>query len=111
VVRIHAQHRQRHHARLGRHRKQRQWYDTSGGWPFLYPGEIPLVGDFNGDGRDDIAVCTRGATADAYVALSTGRGFARQTLWHGDFCAGTAVPKGGDVNGEALVETIDTTKA
>jgi hypothetical protein len=84
----------------------REWYDTSGGWPFFYPGEIPLVGDFNGDGRDDIAVCTRGATADAYVALSTGRGFARQTLWHGDFCAGTAVPKAGDVNGDGKADLV-----
>jgi hypothetical protein len=64
------------------------------------------VGDFNGDGRDDIAVCTRGATADAYVALSTGRGFARQTLWHGDFCAGTAVPKVGDVNGDGKADLV-----
>ena len=34
------------------------------------PFEIPLTGDFNGDGKDDIAAFTRGATADVYVALA-----------------------------------------
>ena len=47
-----------------------KWHDY-----FAVGSEIPAVGDFNGDGRDDIATFTRGATGDVYVALSNGSGF------------------------------------
>ena len=70
---------------------------------FCVDNEIPLVGDFDGDGRDDIATCTRGALADVYVALSTGSGFAGLgVLWSNDFCAGDALPMVGDFNGDGV---------
>ncbi|GAA3398712.1 FG-GAP repeat domain-containing protein [Cryptosporangium minutisporangium] len=59
-------------------------------------GAVPGIGDFNGDGRDDVAAFTRGGRADIYVALSTGRGF-RQTpaRWHEYFAAATEIPQPG----------------
>ena len=42
-----------------------KWHDN-----FCFGTEVPLVGDFNGNGRDDVAAFTRGSTGNAYVALS-----------------------------------------
>jgi hypothetical protein len=54
---------------------------------FAYGTEIPGVGDFNGDGKDDIVTFTRGSTADVYVALSDGRRFnGTGERWHDSFC-------------------------
>ncbi|GHJ41748.1 hypothetical protein Sm713_73570 [Streptomyces sp. TS71-3] len=44
-----------------------KWHDH-----FAQGGEIPLTGDFDGDGREDAVTFTRGEAADAYVALSDG---------------------------------------
>ncbi len=57
-----------------------KWHD----W-FCLPGEFPYVGDFNGDGRDDIVVFTKGTTNDVYVALSDGTRFMPSTRWHDYF--------------------------
>jgi hypothetical protein len=68
---------------------------------FAFHNEIPLVGDFNGDGKDDIATFTRGAAADVFVALSTGSGFSGTTVkWHDWFAAHSEVPAVGDFNGD-----------
>src|SRR5262249_34740718 len=73
-----------------------KWHDN-----FCFGTEIPLVGDFNGDGKDDIATCTRGSTGDVYVALSTGSGFVGTGWkWHDNFCFGTEIPLVGDFNGD-----------
>ncbi|SES47801.1 RHS repeat-associated core domain-containing protein [Actinokineospora terrae] len=73
-----------------------KWHDG-----FAGGNDIPLVGDFNGDGRDDIATATRGTDASVYVALSDGTQFGpTQTKWHASFAAGTAMPAVGDVNGD-----------
>ncbi|MEV4412781.1 S8 family serine peptidase [Catellatospora sp. NPDC049609] len=69
----------------------RQWHP----W-FAAGNEIPVVGDFNGDGRADIATFTRGATGHVYVALSDGAKFGASTLWHDRFAFGAAVPMVGD---------------
>ena len=53
----------------------RQWHDN-----FAFGTELPRVGDFNGDGRADIATFTGGTGADVYVALSSGSLF-RQDRW------------------------------
>jgi V8-like Glu-specific endopeptidase len=62
--------------------------------------ETPAVGDFNGDGKDDIATFTLGTTGDVYVALSDGTKFGASTLWHGDFGFGAEQPYVGDFNGD-----------
>ncbi len=68
---------------------------------FCIGDETPLVGDFNGDGRDDIATCTRGTAPKVYVALSGGSSFqGTAVLWHENFCPGNAIPLVGDFNGD-----------
>lgn len=66
----------------------------------------PAVGDFNGDGRDDIAVFTRGTTADVFVHLSTGVGFGAFALWHGSFGFNFEIPAIGDVDGNGRDDII-----
>jgi len=73
-----------------------KWHDHFG-----LASEIPLTGDFNGDGRDDVATFTRGTTADVYVAISTGTRFAGDGVkWHDHFAVGAEVPRIGDFNGD-----------
>lgn len=90
----------------------REWYDTTANGPFMEGGgltlakQVPLVGDFNGDGLDDIAVCARGTDADVHVALNTGSSFAARTKWHDDFCPGAAIPKAGDVDGDGKADVV-----
>jgi hypothetical protein len=73
-----------------------KWHDA-----FCFGSETPLVGDFNGDGRDDIATFTRGTTGDVFVALSTGSGFTGTGWkWHNQFCYGSELPLIGDFNGD-----------
>ncbi|MGW7289731.1 FG-GAP repeat domain-containing protein [Streptomyces sp. NPDC054847] len=53
---------------------------------FAPAGEFPYVGDFDGDGRDDIVTFTRTPEADVYVALSNGSdGFVQGAKWHDHF--------------------------
>ncbi|MBE8525890.1 VCBS repeat-containing protein [Amycolatopsis sp. H6(2020)] len=78
-------------------------FGTSSAWhtDFGYNAELPYVGDFNGDGKDDIAVFTRGATGDVYVALSDGTKFVGSGVkWHDYFSVGGEVPAVGDFNGD-----------
>jgi hypothetical protein len=73
-----------------------KWHDH-----FCIDSEIPLVGDFNGDGKDDIATFTRGANADVFVALSDGTKFnGTGVKWHGHFCIDSEIPLVGDFNGD-----------
>jgi hypothetical protein len=73
---------------------------------FALDSEIPLVGDFNGDGKDDIATFTRGASygpGQVYVALSTGTSFVgTSTMWDTNFGYGTEPPAVGDFNGDGM---------
>ncbi len=73
-----------------------RWHDY-----FAAGEEIPLTGDFDGDGRTDIVTFTRGEPADVYVALSTGSGFGAGTRWHDHFATGTEIPAVGDFNGDS----------
>ncbi|GAA1405154.1 hypothetical protein GCM10009662_34880 [Catellatospora coxensis] len=52
---------------------------------FCTAGEFPFLGDFNGDGKDDIIVFTKGSLNDVYVGLSTGTGFLGGAKWHDFF--------------------------
>ncbi|MGI5499271.1 FG-GAP repeat domain-containing protein [Lentzea sp. CA-135723] len=73
-----------------------KWHDNFG-----FGTETPLVGDFNGDGKDDIATFTQGNTGDVFVALSTGSGFSGTSVkWHDWFSIGNEVPLAGDFNGD-----------
>src|SRR5262245_36908855 len=83
-----------------------KWHDN-----FSFGNEIPLVGDFNGDGKDDIATFTRGSTGDVYVALSTGSGFVGTGWkWHDSFCYGTEVPLVGDFDGDGKADIAAFTR-
>ncbi|GLZ33624.1 hypothetical protein Lesp02_58120 [Lentzea sp. NBRC 105346] len=83
-----------------------KWHDA-----FAFGTEVPLVGDFNGDGRDDIATFTRGPAADVYVALSNGSSFVGTAVkWHDFFAVGNEVPLVGDFNGDRRDDIVTFTR-
>ena len=63
---------------------------------------VGTAGDFNGDGRDDIASFTRGTSADAFVALSDGSRFGVPSKWHDLLASGNSIPLVGDFDGNGL---------
>ena len=65
-----------------------------------------VLGDFNGDGRSDLAHFVRHTFGDVYVALSTGSSFAAPILVHDNFGYGNEVPAVGDVNGDGSDDLI-----
>ncbi|MEV4411844.1 VCBS repeat-containing protein, partial [Catellatospora sp. NPDC049609] len=52
---------------------------------FCLAGEFPYLGDYNGDGKDDIIVFTKNTTNDVFVGLSTGTAFLGGAKWHDFF--------------------------
>jgi hypothetical protein len=73
-----------------------KWHDG-----FAVGNEIPTIGDFNGDGKDDVVTFTRGGAADVFVATSDGVKFlGTGHKWHDSFAVGTEVPRVGDFNGD-----------
>ena len=83
---------------------------TSSVWHkfFSLKGEIPMVGDFNGDGKDDIVTFTQQQQKDAaghiignavvWVSLSNGTRFGPSSVWHTFFSLKGEIPQVGDVN-------------
>ena len=74
-------------------------------------GEIPVKGDFNGDGLDDIATFVRNAVqgpgaGDVYISLNQGGAFAPRTRWAVHFCINNEIPDVGDFNGDGLADII-----
>ena len=83
-----------------------RWHDFFG-----IGNEVPLTGDFNGDGKDDVVTFTRGDTADVYVALSNGSGFAGTSVkWHDHFAIGVETPLVGDFNGDGKDDVVTFTR-
>jgi hypothetical protein len=78
---------------------------------FAIDAETPDVGDYNGDGRDDIATFTGGTKADVYVATSTGVGFAGDSdLWHDFFAKDVEIPGSGDFDGDGTSDIVTFTR-
>jgi hypothetical protein len=77
---------------------------------FCAVGEICDVGDFDGDGRDDIVTFLRSNYADKIgevrVARSTGGGFGTSTKWASWFCIDQEICGVGDFNGDGRDDVI-----
>lgn len=76
-------------------------FGTSSVWhgSFGFPGEQVKVGDFNGDGKDDIATAVMNSAGHVYVATSSGSAFVNSQLWNGHILSGE-VYQTGDFNGD-----------
>ena len=78
---------------------------------FVLSGEVPAVGDFNGDGKDDIATFTRGDRGDVFVSLSDGTRFVQDAWkWHDHFAVGGEFPAVGDFNGDGRDDIVTFTR-
>jgi hypothetical protein len=78
---------------------------------FCIGEETCRVGDFDGDGRDDILTYVRdtqqGADrGDVYVALSDGSAFVEPTIWQRLFCLEDEVCRVGDVDGDGRTDGV-----
>ncbi|HEY0639995.1 MAG TPA: VCBS repeat-containing protein [Pseudonocardiaceae bacterium] len=82
-----------------------KWHDF-----FSLGGEVPAVGDVNGDGRDDIITFTRNSLADVHVALSTGSSFTASAKWHDFFGLAGEHPGVADVNGDGRADIVVFTR-
>jgi hypothetical protein len=79
-----------------------KWHDS-----FAFGAEQPRIGDFDGDGRDDIATFTMNAAADVYVALSNGSAFVGTSAkWHDFFGLAGEFPYSGDFDGDGATDIV-----
>jgi hypothetical protein len=78
---------------------------------FCIGGETCRVGDFDGDGRDDVLAYVRDTQTgndrgDVYVAPSSGSAFVAASLWQRFFCVGDEICRVGDVNGDGRADGV-----
>ena len=79
---------------------------------FCEGSEIPFVGDFDGDGTDDIVTFIREIdgeeVADVRVAMSQPEkmDFGHSLLWHSNFCLEDEIPGVGDFNGDGRDDIV-----
>jgi hypothetical protein len=83
-----------------------KWHDF-----FCIGQEVCSVGDFNRDGRDDLVYFVRSTQTgagqgDAWVALSTGSGFAPAQKWSDWICVGEEICSVGDFNRDGRDDLI-----
>lgn len=83
---------------------------------FSLKGEIPLVGDFNGDMKDDIVTFVQKqqlyangtpiGPAPVWVSLSNGASFNTSSIWHKFFSLTGEIPRVGDFNGDRKADIV-----
>ena len=87
-------------ARFGENRK---WHD----WFAISTDEQVVIGDYDGDGKDDIATWLGTSTRQVYVALSTGSGMSTESVWLDSIGTRPSdVLLSGDANGDGRADLI-----
>lgn len=66
--------------------------------------DVPLMGDFNGDGLSDMALYSNGTTW--YTGISTASGLSQTTTKTGVFGAAGDIPLIGDINGDGRDDAL-----
>jgi len=78
-----------------------KWHD----WFAIGPSEQVLIGDFDGDGRDDLATWLAATTGEVYVSLSSGTAFSEARVWWTIWGPGVLL-EAGDADGDGSDDLI-----